>query len=294
MKSVFIGSVALSRAALEALFELNINIDLVCSLDEAVSRNVSDYSPLHVLANEQNVPYVKFKKISELTETIEEISPDILFAIGLSQIIPKRIINCAKFSIGFHPTPLPKYRGRAPIRWMILLHEPNPMISLFVLDDGMDSGDIIHQEPYAIGPDDHATEVYEAVCQALKNGLKKCVPALYDGRAKFRPQNHDEATFLLICRPEDGKIDWSADGKEIYDLIRAAAPPYPGAFSTYNGEKIIFKRASIEENRKVFGLPGQIYKIEGGKVFVCVKGGYFIVLHEYSPTLKFTAGKKFV
>ena len=294
MKTVFIGSVMLSKAALEALFELNIKMDLVCGLDESASQNVSDYEPIHLLAEKNGAPGVSFKKITELSEKIAQIKPDFLFVLGVSQIIPKSIIDAAKYTIGFHPTKLPKYRGRAPVPWMILLGETDPCISLFLIDEGMDSGDILHQEPYHIAPDDHATEVYKAVCESLKLGLKKCVPNLYSGKFKRIPQNHDEATFLLIRRPEDGRIDWGADGREVYNLIRAVAHPYPGAFSTYEGEKIIFRRASIEENTCVFGIPGQIYKIEKGKVFICAKGNKFIVLHEYVPEMNFIVGKKFI
>ena len=294
LKTVFIGSVELSKAALETLFELGIRVDLVCSLDESASSNVCDYAQLHILAERMNVPFIRFTKVNELKENIRKIMPDFLFAIGISQMIPKEILDSAKCTVGFHPTALPKHRGRAPIPWMILLHEPNPMITLFLMDEGMDSGYIIHQEPYIIGQDDHATEVYKSVCSAIKRGLRECVPALYSNRAVFTPQNHEDATYTLIRRPEDGKIDWHEDAMAIYDLIRAAAPPYPGAFTTYEGEKIIIKRASVEVNHNVTGIPGQIYKVVNGMVYICTKSNYFIVLRDYSPEVRFTAGRKFV
>lgn len=292
MKTVFIGSVKISAAALETLFEIGISIDLVCSLDEAASAPVCDYAPIHDIAKQNGAEYITFKKVDETAGRIKAISPDVLFVIGISQMIPQEIIESARYTIGFHPTPLPRYRGRAPIPWMILLREPNPKISLFLLDEGMDSGDILHQEPYEIAPDDHATEVYSAVCGALRRAIRKGIPPLYDGTAVFTPQNHDEATFLLIRRPEDGRIDWRLDGREIYDLIRAAAPPYPGAFAYYKDKKVTVTRASICENRKVTGLPGQIYKVDNGKVFIVTNGGYFLILEEFEPAMDFRVGTK--
>ncbi|MDR1701641.1 MAG: hypothetical protein LBR56_02565, partial [Sporomusaceae bacterium] len=146
MKTVFIGSVKLSAVALETLFDLNIKIDLVCSLDETAAAPVCDYSPLHQIAQKHGTDFITFTKISEITQKVIEIAPDYLFCIGLSQIISQQLIESAGCAIGFHPTPLPKYRGRAPIPWMILLEEKNPKISLFKIDGGTDSGDILHQE----------------------------------------------------------------------------------------------------------------------------------------------------
>ena len=97
---------------------------MVFSLDEKYSKNVSGYYPIHKIAEENGIPYHKFRKINEEENInlIKEISPDYIFVIGLSQLIDKEIIDSAKKGvIGYHPTPLPKFRGRAAIPWQILL-----------------------------------------------------------------------------------------------------------------------------------------------------------------------------
>ena len=260
-KTVFIGSVISSKIALETLIESNVSIDLVCSLDEEASKNVSDYYPIHEIAARNKVPYIKFKKIndSEIINEIREINPNFIFVIGLSQIISQDILNLAtEYCIGFHPTPLPKYRGRAAIPWQIILGVKNSKISLFKLDQGMDSGDIIYQYPYDINETDYAMDVYTKVCDAMRNALAICIPDMYSDSVDFIKQDDNEATYLLVRRPDDGHIDWMLSGKQIETLIRATSRPYPGAFSYYKDNRVIFWKARIEENKKYIGIPGQI------------------------------------
>src|SRR5690554_2449411 len=110
MKSILIGSVGSSKSTLEEMIKVQFPIDMVFSLDEECSTNVSGYYPLHKLAEENNIPYKKFKKINEQEniDLIKQINPDFIFVIGLSQLISKDLINLAKKgAIGFHPTPLP-------------------------------------------------------------------------------------------------------------------------------------------------------------------------------------------
>ncbi|HWR22314.1 MAG TPA: methionyl-tRNA formyltransferase [Feifaniaceae bacterium] len=293
IKTVFIGSVLLSKAALEALLDLGVSIDLVCALSEEASGTVSDYFPLHELAARRGIPCVTFRKIAEIQDRVAAAAPDFLFAIGISQIIPSGLLSAVRRrAIGFHPTALPRYRGRAPIPWMILLGERTPSISLFQMDEGMDSGDILHQEPYIIEDTDYASDVYRKVCIALAEGIKRSVPALYSGSAVFRKQEEEAATYLLVRRPEDGRIDWRQDGKRIHTLIRAAAPPYPGAFAYYKGEKIVITRAELLKNDTFIGQDGQIAKVQGDVAYVLAGGGYLMALTEYGPRPRWAVGAK--
>jgi methionyl-tRNA formyltransferase len=298
-RTVFIGSVLSSKVALETLIQNNIKVDLVCSLDEEASKNVSDYYPIHEIAEKHSIPYIKFKKINSenVIQRINGIDPDFIFVIGLSQIISYEILNLAtEYSIGFHPTPLPKNRGRAAIPWQIILGVQNSKVSLFKLDQGMDSGDIIYQYPYQIDETDYAMDVYTKICYAMRNAFIECIPKVYSDSVKFIKQNHDEATYLLVRRPEDGLIDWNLSGKEIETLIRATSRPYPGAFSFYKEKKVIFWRARIEENLRYTGIPGQIAWInDQGEVAIITKDS-MLVVSEYEiegNEATFIVGHKF-
>ncbi len=296
--TVFIGSVISSRIALETLIEQGIRIDLVCSLDEEAAGNVSDYYPLHRIAEKFQLPCMKFRKINaeDVIQRIRAAEPDFIFVIGLSQIITSEILNMAKeYVIGFHPTPLPKYRGRAALPWMILMGEKKLKVTLLKLDEGMDSGDIICQYPYEIEDSDYAADVYDKVCEAMRQALIQCLPTVYDGSAKFLPQKEEEATYLLIRRPEDGRIEWKQSAEEIARLVRAASRPYPGAFTNYQDEKLVIWKAHALENWKYTGLPGQIAWLNDIGEIGVVTGEGMLVITEYEyQGKKLTVGHKFL
>lgn len=296
-KTVFIGSVLSSKVALETIIRNDIKIDLVCSLDEAVSENVTDYFPIHEIAIENKLPYLKFKKIdsSEVKGKIKDINPNFIFVIGLSQLIPQEILEMAiNYSIGFHPTPLPKHRGRAAIPWQIILGVEDSKVSLFKLDEGMDSGDIIAQYPFRIEKTDYASDVYNKVCDAMVEVLNRNLKKMYSDRVDFIKQSHDEATYLLARKPEDGRIDWNKSAHEIEKLIRATSRPYPGAFGVYHEKRVIIWKARVEMNTKYIGSPGQIAFVND-EIGVLTNDG-MLVIEDYgidNKNNRFIVGHKF-
>lgn len=299
-KTVFIGSVISSKYALETLIKNNVNLDLVCSLNEEAANNVSDYYPIHEIAEKHGIPFLKFNKINndEVLQTVKEIGPEFIYVIGLSQIISEKLLNLAsKYSIGFHPTPIPKHRGRAAIPWQVILGVQESKVSLFKLDKGMDSGDIIKQFPYRIEETDYAMDVYIKICEAMSEAIKESIESIYNDSVEFKKQNHENATFLLVRRPEDGKIDWKISDKEIESLIRATSKPYPGAFSFYKEEKVVFWKAHLEKNDNYIGIPGQIAWIkDNGDVGIITKHS-ILVLTDYefiNEKRPFIVGHKFV
>ncbi len=268
MKSILIGSVGSSEIVLEEMINIGFPIDMVFSLAEEFSSEVSGYYPIHDTAEKNNIPYCKFKKINDEKniEIIKKIVPDYIFVIGLSQLIDKRILSIpTEGVVGFHPTPLPKYRGRAAMVWQVLLGVHETKCTLFMIDEGMDSGDIIGQEDYVIDDDDYAEDVGEKLLDALRRLCNKTLRQIMDGTVIRRPQNDEEASYLLIRRPEDGLIDWKLPVKDIHRLIRAVSRPYPGAYGMYDGNhQIIIWKAEIQENRNIIGIPGQICRMGEG------------------------------
>lgn len=265
MKTILIGSVISSYIVLKTIIDEHFPITYVFSLDEKYSENVSGYYPLHNLASEYDIPFKTFHKIgdSENIQIMREIQPDYIFVIGLSQLVKKELLDCAKKGvIGFHPTPLPRFRGRAAMVWQMLLGVENTKCTLFFIDEGMDSGDIIDQQEYVIEKTDYAKDAERKLCDALAVMIPRVLRKIVDGSITARKQNEKEATYLLIRRPEDGLIDWNEPVEKIQRLIRAVSEPYPGAFSMYDGEhKIVIWKADYMENKKYIGIPGQICEI---------------------------------
>lgn len=298
MKTILIGAVTTTRRVLETMVEVNFPISYVFSLDDAVSENVSDYDPIFKTAEKYNVPYKKFKKINdeENVKIIKEIEPDYIFVIGLSQLVKDEIINAAKKGVvGFHPAPLPKYRGRATNVWQQLLGVKESAVSVFFIDDGIDSGDILAQEPYYIGDDDYCQDVLDKIDEAAIVAMRKVLIGLRDNTLVPVKQNDEEASYTLKRSPEDGLIDWNQSIKDIHLFIRAISKPYPGAFSMYDGKsKIVIYRAEILENKKYIGFNGQIAELrKDGFDVVCKDGLLRVTDYENVDNVKMFVGHRF-
>ena len=298
MKVVLVGSVTSSEQLLKVMIEKNVDVEMVFSLDEQYSENVSGYAPIHNLAQEHNIPYKKFKKINdaENVEIIKEIEPDYIFIVGLSQLVKKEITSCAKRGvIGYHPTPLPKFRGRAAIVWQILLGVKKSAVSMFFIDEGIDSGDIICQEEYEIGENDYPVDVGEKMEKASIKLFSKALDLLQDPDFKPTPQNEEEATYLLKRSPEDGKIDWNESGESIARLIRATSRPYPGAFANYENKiDVKFWRSEFIPETRYIGFCGQIISVDDEKIDILCKNGVLRVTDYTLPeSIKLLPGHKF-
>jgi methionyl-tRNA formyltransferase len=199
------------------------------------------------------------------------------------------------YAIGFHPTPLPKHRGRAAIPWQIILGVEESKVSLFKLDEGMDAGDIIAQYPYKIEKSDYAFDVYDKVCDAMVGALNECLLKMYSDKVEFITQNHYDATYLLVRRPEDGRIEWDNSAGDIEILIRATSKPYPGAFGVYKEKHVVIWKARVERNTQYIGIPGQIAFINGYEIGV-ITNNEIVIIEEYeieNSVNRFIVGHKF-
>lgn len=282
VKVVVIGAVESTKILLDEMKILGIPVDFIFGLDDELSENVSGYYPLHEYAILNNIPFKKFKRINntENIEIIEKIKPDYIFAIGFSQLISKKILSIPNFGvIGCHPADLPKFRGRAVIVWQMLLGVRESKMSMYMMDAGTDSGDIIGKESYTIEDTDYASDVIEKAHRALQTLCKQILPEMVKGSYQLEKQDSTIASYCLKRTPEDGMINWSLPGIEVIRLIRAVSRPYPGAYTYYDGKyKLIIWRASLCETQKIiYGFPGQIISIEGNRLFVLLIDGMLIV-----------------
>jgi len=257
------GSVSFSRVTLEALFRNGVDVAGVLGLSERKSTNVSDYARLDDVAAAHGVEYRDFESINEpgVVETLRRWKPDLFFVVGLSQLVKPEVISLAPFGcVGFHPTALPRGRGRAPVAWLTYDGSPGAA-SFFLIDDGIDSGPLVVQEPFPVSPDATAQEVLETVRAAIARALDRWLPRLKTGRIEPVPQDESEASYFGRRSPEDGLIDWRAPAEEIHRLVRAAGRPYPGAYTYVGDAKIIVWRSEIERELRYRGVVGRILTI---------------------------------
>lgn len=269
------GSVGSSRRTLAALLRHGAHVVGVLELDEGAAAGVSDYAPLADLAEEAQVPCLAFRQVNSppVIQSVRDWQPDLLFVVGLSQLVGEDLLTIpTRGCVGFHPTWLPHGRGRAPLAWLTL-DGHGGAATFFLLEAEADSGPILAQEPFEIGPHDDATAVAESLLQATDRALDAWLPRLIRGEWSARPQDHSQATWFGRRTPEDGHIDWNATADDIVRLIRASTHPHPGAYTYVRGERLRIWQAQVAQTDAWRGVPGRILDADGSRLLVQAGGG---------------------
>jgi len=273
---VLAGSVTSSRRTLEALVRHRANLVGVLELTEELAPQVSGFRRLHDVASTAGAPCATFRNINapEIIEQVRAWQPDLLFVVGLSQLVKPELLSVpTRGCVGFHPTHLPKGRGRAPVAWLTLDGTPGAA-TFFLMDDGADSGPILVQEPFDVTSADYAEDVVRKTEDALDRALDRWLPALLRGEWNPRPQDDAQATYHGKRGPEDGLIDWREPAERIHALIRAASRPHPGAYTYARRRKLIVWRAEVDKATPFRGVPGRILDLhpERGALVQCGEG----------------------
>jgi methionyl-tRNA formyltransferase len=221
------------------------------------------------LAHEYGLPVVTPDEVNtrELERTVAELRPDFVFSFYFRSMIGETLLNAGRLgALNIHGSMLPRYRGRAPVNWAILHGEKETGATLHYMSARADAGDIVDQLAVPILENDEAREVFGKVCFAAEVILARSLPGLIEGTAPRVPQKLEDGKYFGRRRPEDGKIDWERSAREIHNLVRAVAPPFPGAFGQVDGERWMIHRTRVEprtiepsERARLFGAEGNCY-----------------------------------
>ncbi|MCH7702774.1 MAG: methionyl-tRNA formyltransferase [Planctomycetes bacterium] len=265
MNIALIGSVSSSWYALDALIRSGVEVTGVLGVDESHAQHVADYRSLRERADDAGIPFHSFIKVSEpgVETFLTNHAPDLLWVIGLSQLVPDRLMAIARIgSVGFHPTMLPEGRGRAPVAWTIL-HGARAAANLFFLTDQPDAGDIIIQREVPVRPDDYSEDLIKRTNQVLADAIRELAPRIRAGDVPRTPQDHRKATYYPKRTPADGLIDWADSTDGVYRLIRAAGRPYPGAFTHHQQQRLTVWRGHPSEACAASGSakPGTVLSV---------------------------------
>jgi methionyl-tRNA formyltransferase len=215
-------------------------------------------------------------KSDEAYEFFLSIRPDVVVIIAYGQIVPRRLIDLARFGwINLHASLLPQYRGAAPIAWAIVNGETKTGLTTMQIDAGMDTGPMLLQEEMEIGSEQTAPELSRRLAEAGGPLIVKTLLKLAQGAIQPTPQDASQATYAPIIKKENGRIEWARAAQEIYNRIRGLAP-WPGAYTTFRGRlcQVWGKpaKASIRLSDTVVS-PGGISAGEDGALFVlCGQG----------------------
>ena len=225
---------------LSVLLALGLDIQLLVTHVDDPDENIW-FSSVAKLAALNDIPVItpSDPNTAEVLEQVRACQPDVLFSFYYRQLLGAELLAMpANGAYNLHGSLLPKYRGRVPVNWAVLHGETETGASLHRMDIKPDAGALVDQQAVAILPNDTAQAVFQKVACATEQLLLRCVPLLLEGSARETELDLSAGSYFGGRRPEDGRIDWQQTAGEIHNLIRAVAPPYPGAFFDTQGVRL--------------------------------------------------------
>ncbi len=196
--------------------------------------------------------------------------PDFCFSGYFRQMIGTGILAMAKRgAYNLHGSLLPKYRGRAPVNWQLVNGETESGLTLHVMVASADAGDLVAQERVAVHPDQDAIGLTRQLLAITPDFLDRCLPGLVAGMIRPMPQDHAQATVFGGRKPDDGRLDFTWTARRCHDLVRAVAPPWPGAFAFHGATKLLIWRTAVMPDENLTGYPGTIL---GDGTLACGRG----------------------
>ena len=216
---------------------------------------------------------------AEFLAKVRGLKPDFLFSFYYRSMLGRELLAIpARGAYNMHGSLLPKYRGRAPVNWAVLHGETQTGATLHEMVVKPDAGRLVDQEAVPILPDDLAVDVFGKVTAAAERVLARSLPGLVDGSAVLRAQDLSKGSYFGGRRPEDGRIDWGQPAKRIHDLVRAVAPPYPGAFTGFEGKRLRVLRTRHLPQQDPARAPAFLHAEGGRCLAACADGGALEIL----------------
>jgi methionyl-tRNA formyltransferase len=276
MRIILIGQAAFAEKSLEKLAGNGHDIAAVyCPLDPPSGK----FDPVKTKALALGIPVRQHKtlKAPEVREEFVALNADLAVLAFVTQIVPPQVFSVPKLgSICFHPSILPKYRGASAINWALIKGESVTGLTIFWVDQGIDTGPILLQKTVTVEPDDTTGSLYfNKIFPLGVEAIGEAVELIQTGNPPRIVQDESKANYDPICKDEHAKIDWNKPAQEVYNLIRGC-DPQPGAHTTYNGKVV-----RIFDARLQLGNPstaaGQVTDIGAEAFTVALNGGTLTV-----------------
>ncbi len=239
-------------------------------------------TPIKGLAEEAGIPVFQPKDMrgADVLEQYKGLRPELNVLAFVTEIIPGAILNYpALGSIEYHPSLLPRHRGRSAINWAVIQGETKTGLTIFWVDEGVDTGPILLQKEVEIDPDDTTGSLYFGKLFPMGvDALMEALDLIKGGRAPRIPQDESQATYEPPCGDGHARIPWSRPLAELYNLIRGC-DPQPGAFAFHKGKKIRFFAARALPNAVSDSRfrPGEVAGVSDQGILIAAAGGALLV-----------------
>ncbi|MDH5202028.1 MAG: methionyl-tRNA formyltransferase, partial [Nitrospirota bacterium] len=265
-------------------------IAVVTQIDKRKGRgHLLSSSPVKEFGLSRGIKVLQPSKIKEplFLAEISDLKPDLIVVVAYGKILPAQILNAASHGcINVHASLLPLYRGAAPIQWAIINGEKKTGISTMLMDEGLDTGNILLQEETTITDDDNSETLSKRLSEIGAFLLVKTIKGIKDGSITPFPQS-GTPSYAPLLKKEDGMVDWSKTSTEIYNFIRGMYP-WPCAYCYLHRERIKIITGKV---LKGTGIPGRIEKADRGE-FIIGTGEGLLSIIELQPEGKSTMSAK--
>ena len=287
-KVVVFGVKDTSENIIRFIHETICPVDLIVTIDKSVTEKnqVSGYKGLNYLTEELGIPVHEAESYFLTDEKTQKFFKENEFDIGISmgwpRLIPKSVLDCFAYGIyGFHGNAgyLPFGRGRSPLNWSIILGDTRFNLNLFRYDEKADSPNVFATEMFSLTPhDDIRTAQYKnMICS--KRLIKKLLKAYQEGSVVIRTNSKDFDSWYQKRTAVDGKVDFHNRTRDIHNLIRGVAAPFPGAFAYIGEDKVTIWKAQPFDEMIDFSdyAPGEVVDIFDGKLVVRTVDGSLLI-----------------
>lgn len=278
MRIVFFGTPEFAIPSLNLLLKTGEDVVAVVTQTDKIKGRIRTPSPPPVkeFALQKGIKVlqpIRMKDVAFLNE-LSNIRPEIIVVVAYGRILPAEILKLPPLGcINVHASLLPKYRGAAPIQWAIINGEEKTGVTTMLMDEGLDTGDILLQEEVEIAEYDNSETLGRKLSELASSVLIKTIKGIKDGSIKPVPQE-GTPTYAPPFKKDDGRINFSKTAKEIFNFVRGMYP-WPSAYCYLNKERIKILSTKV---LKGSGLPGRIEKVDKRELVVGTGEGLISII----------------
>lgn len=270
MRIVFMGTPSIAVGTLEALLKADHEVvGVFTQPDKPVGRKqILTPPPVKVFAEENGIPVYQPKTVrdGEALLILKNLNPDIIVVVAYGKILPKEILSLPKYGcVNAHASILPKYRGASPIQWCIVCGEKQTGVTTMLMDEGMDTGDMLETATVDIGDDETSEELFERLTDTAAKLVCSTVAKLEKGEITPKKQNEEDATYAPIITKEMALIDFGRSAADIHNLVRGLYG-WPTAYFMLDGKRVKVYKTEVLE---VSGEPSTVIKSDNELIIAC-------------------------
>jgi methionyl-tRNA formyltransferase len=293
LRIVFMGTPEFAVPSLKALVDSGYEVTGVFTQpDRPRGRGqVVTFSPVKEAALTLGLKVFQPEKIREKANIalLQELDPHLIVVVAYGQILSKEILELPPLGcINVHASLLPKYRGAAPIHWCIMKGERETGITTMLMDEGLDTGDILLSQRVRIDPETNCGQLQEVLAEKGAQLLTTTIKMWSEGDLKPVPQEEKDSCYAPLLKKQDEKIDWFDSAVNLHNKIRGLNP-WPGAYTIYRGTPLKLRAARVFKPEGE-GAPGSVDQIIKGQGFVVQTGRGSLLVTEVQPRGKKTMG----